>query len=48
MAPDAVQIGDELQVNADTVFDLIGNLGMLDYVNAESMEAIVSYKRSEE
>lgn len=48
VAPDAVQIGDELQVNADTAFDLIGNLGTLDYVNAESMEAIASYERSEE
>ena len=36
------------QVDADTVFDLIGNLGTLDYVNAESMEAIVSHERSEE
>ena len=36
------------QVDVDTVFDLIGNLGTLDYVNAESMEAIVSYERSEE
>lgn len=36
------------QVDVDTAFDLIGNLGTLDYVNAESMEAIVSYERSEE
>ena len=48
VAPDAVQIGDELQVDVDTAFDLIGNLGTLDYVNAESMEAIASYERSEE
>lgn len=36
------------QVDVDTAFDLIYNLGTLDYVNAESMEAIVSYERSEE
>lgn len=36
------------QVDVDTAFDLIGNLGTLDYVNAESMEAIASYERSEE
>ena len=36
---------DELQVNADMTFDLIGNLGTLDYKTADSKEIIASYER---
>ena len=36
---------DELQVNADMTFDLIGNLGTIDYKTADSKEIIVSYER---
>ena len=36
---------DELQVNADMTFDLIGNLGTIDYKTADSKEIIASYER---
>ena len=39
----AVKLEDELQVNADMTFDLIGNLGTLDYRIADSKEIIASY-----
>ena len=35
---------DELQVNADMTFDLIGNLGTIDYKTADSKEIIASYE----
>ena len=41
----ASKIEDELQVNADMTFDLIGNLGILDYKIADSKEIIASYER---
>ena len=41
----AVKLEDELQVNADMTFDLIGNLGTIDYKTADSKEIIVSYER---
>ena len=44
--PAAPKLDDELQVNADMTFDLIGNLGTLDYKVADSKEMIVSYERS--
>ena len=43
--PSASMLEDELQVNADMTFDLIGNLGTLDYKTADSKEIIVSYER---
>ena len=43
--PSASRIEDELQVNADMTFDLIGNLGKLDYKIADSKEIIASYER---
>ena len=43
--PSASKLKDELQVNADMTFDLIGNLGVLDYKIADSKEIIASYKR---
>ena len=43
--PSASKLEDELQVNADMTFDLIGNLGTLDYKIAESKEIIASYER---
>ena len=43
--PSAVKIEDELQVNADMTFDLIGNLETLDYKIADSKEIIASYER---
>ena len=43
--PSASKIEDELQVNADMTFDLIGNLGTLDYKIADSKEMIASYER---
>ena len=43
--PSAVKIEDELQANADMTFDLIGNLGTIDYKTADSKEIIVSYER---
>ena len=43
--PSASELKDELQVNADMTFDLIGNLGVLDYKIADSKEIIASYKR---
>ena len=36
---------DELQVNADMTFDLIGNLETIDYKTADSKEIIASYER---
>ena len=36
---------DELQANADMTFDLIGNLGTIDYKTADSKEIIASYER---
>ena len=41
----AVKLEDELQVNADMTFDLIGNLGTIDYKTADSKEIITSYER---
>ena len=41
----ASMLEDELQVNADMTFDLIGNLGTLDYKTADSKEIIASYER---
>jgi hypothetical protein len=43
--PSAPKLEDELQVNADMTFDLIGNLGTLDYKIADSKEIIASYER---
>ena len=43
--PSAVKIEDELQINADMAFDLIGNLETLDYKIADSKEIIASYER---
>ena len=43
--PSASTLEDELQVNADITFDLIGNLGTLDYRTADSKEIIASYER---
>ena len=43
--PSASRIEDELQVNADMTFNLIGNLGTLDYRIADSKEIIASYER---
>ena len=43
--PSASKLEDELQVNADMTFDLIGNLGTLDYRIADSKEIIASYER---
>ena len=45
--PSAPKLDDELQVNADMTFDLIGNLGTLDYKVADSKEMIASYERSD-
>ena len=42
--PSAVKLEDELQVNADMTFDLIGNLGTIDYKTADSKEIIASYE----
>ena len=41
----AVKLEDELQVDADMTFDLIGNLGTIDYKTADSKEIIASYER---
>ena len=43
--PSASKLEDELQVNADITFDLIGNLETLDYKIADSKEIIASYER---
>ena len=43
--PSASMPEDALQVNADTTFELIGNLGTLDYKIADSKETIASYER---
>ena len=43
--PSASTLEDELQVNADLTFDLIGNLGTIDYKTADSKEIIASYER---
>lgn len=43
--PSASMPEDALQVNADMTFDLIGNLGTLDYKTADSKEIIASYER---
>ena len=43
--PSASKLEDELQVNADMTFDLISNLGTLDYKIADSKEIIASYER---
>ena len=43
--PPAVKLEDQLQVNADMTFDLIGNLGTIDYKTADSKEIIASYER---
>lgn len=41
----APKLEDELQVNADITFDLIGNLRKLDYKIEDSKEIIASYER---
>ena len=38
-------IRDRDRVNADMTFDLIGNLGTIDYKTADSKEIIASYER---
>ena len=43
--PSAPKFKAELQVNADMTFDLISNLGTLDYRIADSKESIASYER---
>ena len=43
--PSASKLEDELQVNANITFDLIGNLETLDYKIADSKEIIASYER---
>ena len=43
--PSEAKLEDELQANADMTFDLIGNLGILDYKIADSKEIIASYER---
>ncbi|MDO4338478.1 MAG: DUF4825 domain-containing protein [Eubacteriales bacterium] len=43
--PSASKIEDELQINADMIFDLIGNLGTLEYREADSKELIAAYER---
>ena len=43
--PSVSRIEDELQVNADMTFNLIGNLETLDYRIADSKEIIASYER---
>ena len=43
--PSAVKLEDELQANADMTFNLIGNLGTIDYKTADSKEIITSYER---
>ena len=43
--PSTSKLEDELQVNADMTFNLIGNLGTLDYKIADSKEIIASYER---
>ncbi len=43
--PSAANLKDELQVNADMTFDLISNLGTLNYKIADSKEIIASYER---
>ena len=43
--PSAVKLEDELQANADMTFNLIGNLGTIDYKTADSKEIIASYER---
>lgn len=44
--PNASEIGEQFHTNADTAFDLIGNLGTLEYVDADSKEVIASYEAS--
>ncbi len=43
--PSASVLEDQLQVNADMTFDLIGNLETLDYKIVDSKEVIASYER---
>jgi len=43
--PSASKIEDELRTNADELFDLIGNLGTLEYKVSDSNEVIASYER---
>ena len=38
--PSATKLKDELQVNADMTFELIGNLGILSYKDSDSQEII--------
>ena len=45
--PSAPTLADELQTNADMTFNLIGNLGTLDYKASESKETIASYERAD-
>lgn len=46
--PSASKLENELQVNADMTFDLISNLGTLDYKIVDSKEIIASYERTVE
>lgn len=39
-------IEELLQINADTAFDLIGNLEILEYINEDTKEVIASYEAS--
>ena len=43
--PSASKLEDELQVNANMTFDLIGNLKTLDYRMADSKKIIALYER---
>ena len=43
--PSSSKIEDELRTNADELFDLIGNLGTLEYKVSDSSEVIASYER---
>ena len=45
--PAAPKLDDELQINADMTFDLIGNLGTLDYKVFDSKETIASFERAD-
>ncbi len=43
--PSVSKLEDELQVNADMTFELIGNLGTIDYRVADTKEVIALYER---
>ncbi|MDD3279700.1 MAG: DUF4825 domain-containing protein [Lachnospiraceae bacterium] len=44
--PKTEKIEVQLQVNADMTFELIANLGTLDFVNVDTEEIIASYEKS--